>query len=536
MKIEPVKVVAGATNLAVPAEQGVEKGKEGLSFAKTMENIMGLLEKAEPQLSLAKFPEDTTTPEGEVAPSFSPDIDLHTILLTPLGQGTAAPMPSAPTLLPLPEVAMPEGMALSRTNMDTSAQYGHETRTAHSATAYETAKVQTLAPTPTLSALPPAVNPVLLSPMATPVVELYPHEHGPLVPRDSIPPVRVEPMGVVTAKPWSGTGTAHSEATTLPIVPLANNFPSELKAPLTPSASPQVASRLMPDAPVAFNAQVFSVEPSLPAAPLPEAPLEAVGELSKVPPQLAVEQTVPTNMPRLHTEVVSLAAQPIRPKLTIEKSPPELNIVTNTPVPNNAQVFSAEAPLPAAPLVASEKSSMVLPPLREYGQGMVIATPPEVREAYSPKARSSYAATDNRQLDIAGTTAHTQRSAPPLTMEPLAPTFMQSLQTEIISFAAHPTRPELTLEITPPEYGKVIVSAERESGGQVVVRLITETPQAKAALLEHLPRSTPTLEVRVYTAEEYREHRDERQKEQTGERREQPAKQGKREERVEFKI
>jgi len=179
---------------------------------------------------------------------------------------------------------------------------------------------------------------------------------------------------------------------------------------------------------------------------------------------------------------------------------------------------------------------MVLPPLREYGQGMVIATPPEVREAYSPKARSSYAATDNRQLDIAGTTAHTQRSAPPLTMEPLAPTFMQSLQTEIISFAAHPTRPELTLEITPPEYGKVIVSAERESGGQVVVRLITETPQAKAALLEHLPRSTPTLEVRVYTAEEYREHRDERQKEQTGERREQPAKQGKREERVEFKI
>ena len=500
MKIEPVKVLAAATNLAVPAEQGVEKGKEGLSFAKTMDNIMGLLEKAEAPLSLAKFPEDTTTPEGEVAASFSPDIDLQTILLTPLGQGGVTPMPSAPTVSLLPRVAMADEVTPSRSNLDKSAHYGHEPRIAPTVTLHETVNLTTVAPTATLSALPPAGNPVLLSPMATPVVESYPHEHGPLVPRDS------------------------------------TNFPSEFKAPLTPSASPQVASRLMPDAPVAFNAQVFSVEPSLPAAPLPEAPLEAVGELSKVPPQLAVEQTVPTNMPRLHTEVVSLAAQPIRPKLTIEKSPPELNIVTNTPVPNNAQVFSAEAPLPAAPLVASEKSSMVLPPLREYGQGMVIATPPEVREAYSPKARSSYAATDNRQLDIAGTTAHTQRSAPPLTMEPLAPTFMQSLQTEIISFAAHPTRPELTLEITPPEYGKVIVSAERESGGQVVVRLITETPQAKAALLEHLPRSTPTLEVRVYTAEEYREHRDERQKEQTGERREQPAKQGKREERVEFKI
>ena len=530
MKIEPVKVVAGATNLAVPAEQGVEKGKEGLSFAKTMENIMGLLEKAEAPLSLAKFPEDTTTPEGEVAPSFSPDIDLQTILLTPLGQGGVTPMPSAPTVSLLPRVAMADEVTPSRPNLDKSAHYGHEPRIAPTVTLHETVNLPTVAPTATLSALPPAVNPIFLSPIATPVVELYPDEHGPLVPRDS------------------------------------TNFPSEFKAPLTPSASPQVASRLMPDAPVAFNAQVFSAAaplPSapLPVAPLPSAPLPAVGELSKVPPQLAVEQAAPTNMPRLHTEVFSLAAQPLRPKLTIESSPHELNAMPNAPVRNNAQVFSAEAPLPSAPLpsaplpeaplpkaplpaaplpeaplVAIEESSVVLPPLREYGQGMVIATLPEVREAYSPKIRNSYAATDNMQLDIAGTTAHTQRSAPTLTMEPLAPTFMQNLQTEIISFAAHPTRPELTLEITPPEYGKVIVSAERERGGQVVVRLITETPQAKAALLEHLPRSTPTLEVRVYTAEEYRDYRDEQPREQAREHREQPSRQGKQEERVEFKI
>ena len=505
MKIEPVKVLAAATNLAVPAEQGVEKGKEGLSFAKTMDNIMGLLEKAEAPLSLAKFPEDTTTPEGEVAASFSPDIDLQTILLTPLGQGGVTPMPSAPTVSLLPRVAMADEVTPSRPNLDKSAHYGHEPRIAPTVTLHETVKLPTVAPTATLSALPPAVNPIFLSPMATPVVELYPHEHGPLVPRDS------------------------------------TNFPSEFKAPLTPSASPQVASRLIPDAPVAFSAQVFSAE-----APLPAAPLEAVGELSKVPPQLTVEQAVPTNMPRLHTEVVSLAAQPLRPKLTIVSSPPELNAMPNAPVLNSAQVFSAEAslpeaplpeaPPPAAPLVAIEESSVVLPPLREYGQGMLIATLPEVREAYSPKTRSSYAATDNMQLDIAGTATHTQRSAPTLAMEPLAPTFMQNLQTEIISFASHPTRPEMTLEITPPEYGKVIVSAKRERGGQVVVRLITETPQAKAALLEHLPRSTPTLEVRVYTAEEYRDYRDEQPREQAREHREQPSRQGKQEERVEFKI
>ena len=500
MKIEPAKVVAALANMALPAEQGVEKGKEGLSFAKTMENIMGLLEKAEPPLSLAQSNDETATTDGEVTASFSPDIDLHTILLTTLGQVAATPVPN-----------------------------GHEIRTAHSATAYETAEVPTLAPTPTLSALPPAVNPVFLTPIATTVVESYPDEQGPLLPRDSIPPVRVEPMGAVTANP-------------LPIRPLVTSFSAELKAPLPL------------DAPVALKAQVVSAEP----------PLAAVGELSKVTPQSSVEPTGLTTMPRLQTEMVSMAAHPTRPELTLAATPPFSALVStkqNAPrvvltpkasvAPSahpslDAQVFSAEqslpaaalpaAALPAAALLTVQEPSTALPLLREYGQAMVTATPPEAREVYPPRARSSYSATDNLQFDMPGIAASLQGGAPSLITEPPAPTFMQRLKTEIISFAAHPTRPELTLEITPPEYGKVIVSAEQERGGQVVVRLITETPQAKTALLEHLPRSTPTLEVRVYTAEEYRDYRDERQKEQGRERQEQPARQSKREERVEFKI
>jgi len=252
--------------------------------------------------------------------------------------------------------------------------------------------------------------------------------------------------------------------------------------------------------------------------------------------------------------MVTFAVQPLSPQLDLEMTTPYSVLVSTKDIepkgmltpkttifpsvhPSiDAQVVLQEPALPALPVVTREESSNPIPKVREYGPGMFTETASHSREVYPPRARSSYMATDNLHLDMASKAAPLQRSAPPLTMEPLAPTFMQNLQTEIISFASHPTRPELTLEITPPEYGKVIVSAERESGGQVVVRLITETPQAKAALLEHLPRITPTLEVRVYTAEEYRDYRDEQPREQAREHREPPSKQGKREERVEFKI
>jgi len=92
----------------------------------------------------------------------------------------------------------------------------------------------------------------------------------------------------------------------------------------------------------------------------------------------------------------------------------------------------------------------------------------------------------------------------PVVAPSVSPTFIRELNAEIIAFAVRPTRSALTLEVTPREYGRVIVSAEMEQG-VAIVRLVTETVAAKVALLEHLPKPTATLEVRVYTADEYKE-------------------------------
>ncbi len=61
------------------------------------------------------------------------------------------------------------------------------------------------------------------------------------------------------------------------------------------------------------------------------------------------------------------------------------------------------------------------------------------------------------------------------------------------------------LEIHPPEYGRVLVSAESGPGGAVVVRLVVETPAVKEHVLLHLQRFPVPAEVEVMTFEEHRE-------------------------------
>ena len=91
---------------------------------------------------------------------------------------------------------------------------------------------------------------------------------------------------------------------------------------------------------------------------------------------------------------------------------------------------------------------------------------------------------------------------------------LQQLRTEIISFSNNPIRPTITLEVSPPEYGRVVVSAERDPQGLVTVRLVVETPAAKQAMAQQLPQvfagaaSTSTT-VTVLTTEEYQEFREE---------------------------
>lgn len=92
---------------------------------------------------------------------------------------------------------------------------------------------------------------------------------------------------------------------------------------------------------------------------------------------------------------------------------------------------------------------------------------------------------------------------------------LQQLRTEIIAFSNNPLRPSITLEISPPEYGRVMVSAERGPEGQVVIRLVVENPLAKALVAEQLPptfagTSATSALVTVFTTEEYQEYREQR--------------------------
>jgi len=99
----------------------------------------------------------------------------------------------------------------------------------------------------------------------------------------------------------------------------------------------------------------------------------------------------------------------------------------------------------------------------------------------------------------------------------ISPESLQQLRTEVVTYSNNPSRPSVTLEITPPEYGRVMVRAETTPQGQVTIRLVVETPLIKEAVLQQLPpalagsTATPTT-VAVYTAEEYQEFTEERQK------------------------
>ncbi|KAF0195872.1 MAG: hypothetical protein FD169_1172 [Bacillota bacterium] len=91
---------------------------------------------------------------------------------------------------------------------------------------------------------------------------------------------------------------------------------------------------------------------------------------------------------------------------------------------------------------------------------------------------------------------------------------LQQLRTEIISYSNNPVRPMVTIEVSPPEYGRIVVSAKRDAQGQVTVRLVVETPAAKEALAQQLPQAFAgatysSTTISIFTMEEYHEYREE---------------------------
>jgi len=97
------------------------------------------------------------------------------------------------------------------------------------------------------------------------------------------------------------------------------------------------------------------------------------------------------------------------------------------------------------------------------------------------------------------------RSMPLVALRPITHTSLAALRTEIISFAQSPNRPQIVLEIHPPEYGRVLVRAEQGAEGVVTVRLVVESVAVKEQVLLHLHRLPTPATVEVMTFDEYRE-------------------------------
>lgn len=120
---------------------------------------------------------------------------------------------------------------------------------------------------------------------------------------------------------------------------------------------------------------------------------------------------------------------------------------------------------------------------------------------------------------------------------------MELLRTEIISFANNPTRPTVTLEIAPPEYGRVTVAAESDVAGRVTVRLVVDNQVVKEAIGQQVQplfagtsQNSPTT-VAVFTTEEYQQYREQqRERNQDGNRKGRERRHPQNPQQVEFVI
>ena len=475
MRVEPLKVTAVAVSPSSLTELGLEKGKEGVSFAQTLESVVGHLAKT----AVAVEPEEPRETASAASLTYSPDYCLQMILQAELAAGGVNPLP-----------AVPQTQAQATQAQDASAAIVEQA---------------------TLTVVEPAKGEsYVIDSFANPI-EPWPREGARFIPPEWR---RTASLPVDTILPPGLAPRPHTELSLPQVTPASVELPIASDVLLQPKVAEQAN----------FSAVAKSETIPLPAEPTLSA-LHTGFAAQTGTPMLVAEQ-----VPLARVEVQSAPEVSLHPKVA-----EQANL--------SAVAKSEPLPLPAAQVVVAPSNDSVAQPSAQVPVAEYVASAPVVpapvvpaREGFRITRPALQTAPDTNISDLSGTNAATSAPTPLTPREVVAPAFVQRLNMEIISFAAHPTRPELTLEITPPEYGKVIVSAERERGGQVVVRLVAETPQAKMALIEQLPKSTPSLEVRVYTADEYREQHEAKHREQSRERQEQPERQGRREDRVEFKI
>ncbi|MBS3984551.1 MAG: hypothetical protein KGZ66_02970 [Selenomonadales bacterium] len=153
---------------------------------------------------------------------------------------------------------------------------------------------------------------------------------------------------------------------------------------------------------------------------------------------------------------------------------------------------------------------------------MPVAVAPGMRaETRTTQPSSSADAATNTPPQLGeGTQVHARGTIPP--SPPVSEASLQALRMEIVSFVQSPSRPQVTLEIHPPEYGRVLVSGEVDPQGNVAVRLVVENNAVKEHVLLHLQRFPVPAEVEIMTFEEYREHGESRGRERREESPRQP--------------
>ncbi|MDP3488307.1 MAG: hypothetical protein Q8S19_10335, partial [Bacillota bacterium] len=173
--------------------------------------------------------------------------------------------------------------------------------------------------------------------------------------------------------------------------------------------------------------------------------------------------------------------------------------------------------LPAAVEKSTVNVEDTISPLTQVPPEASMGQPRQRPEVSMSQQQRSESTPQPQRIEAAPVMSGVPQTAVPLTAPSLPAVSAESLQqlrTEIISFSNNPVRPTITLEVAPPEYGRVVVSAERDAAGQVTVRLVVETPAAKQAMAQQLPQafagatSTSTT-ISVFTTEEYQEFREE---------------------------
>ncbi|MBS4054443.1 MAG: hypothetical protein KGZ64_06690, partial [Thermaerobacter sp.] len=92
MRVEPLKVTAVAVSPSSLTELGLEKGKEGVSFAQTLESVVGHLAKT----AVAVEPEEPRETASAASLTYSPDYCLQMILQAELAAGGVNPLPAVP--------------------------------------------------------------------------------------------------------------------------------------------------------------------------------------------------------------------------------------------------------------------------------------------------------------------------------------------------------------------------------------------------------------------------------------------------------